>query len=167
MAKLEQFFRLDAKALQALASKRGPATKLGWAVQWSIVRMLGTFLAEGRHVVVEHLGAAAVAAALARRGLALQRLLPDVLAFGLGHPGEEREQRGRAAAQALHHGHRENHPLVRDGRLDGAGEVHRLGELRLLLDAGADLLREDRLAARCRQGVELALQLLLFGGHRA
>ncbi|MFI7455228.1 DUF4158 domain-containing protein [Nonomuraea sp. NPDC049714] len=40
---LEQFFRLDRSALDALASKRRPATKLGWAVQWGTVRMLGTF----------------------------------------------------------------------------------------------------------------------------
>ncbi|MGV9779456.1 DUF4158 domain-containing protein [Streptosporangium sp. NPDC003464] len=33
-AELEQFFRLDRSALDALASKRRPATKLGWAVQW-------------------------------------------------------------------------------------------------------------------------------------
>ncbi|WP_147268872.1 DUF4158 domain-containing protein [Sphaerisporangium album] len=46
VAELEQFFRLDAKALEALASKRRPATKLGWAVQWGTVRMLGAFLAE-------------------------------------------------------------------------------------------------------------------------
>ncbi|WP_271217556.1 DUF4158 domain-containing protein [Streptosporangium carneum] len=43
VAELEQFFRLDARAL---AGKRRPATKLGWAVQWGTVRMLGTFLAE-------------------------------------------------------------------------------------------------------------------------
>jgi hypothetical protein len=46
VAELEQFFRLDANALQALAGKRRPATKLGWAVQWGTVRMLGTFLSE-------------------------------------------------------------------------------------------------------------------------
>ncbi|MFG6201006.1 DUF4158 domain-containing protein [Nonomuraea sp. JJY05] len=46
MAELEQFFRLDSRALEALASKRRPATKLGWALQWGTVRMLGTFLAE-------------------------------------------------------------------------------------------------------------------------
>lgn len=31
-AELEQFFRLDAKALEALAGKRRPAAKLRWAV---------------------------------------------------------------------------------------------------------------------------------------
>ncbi|GAA2788985.1 DUF4158 domain-containing protein [Nonomuraea dietziae] len=46
VADLEQFFRLDAKALEALAGKRRPATRLGWAVQWGTVWMLGTFLAE-------------------------------------------------------------------------------------------------------------------------
>ncbi|MEU4332702.1 DUF4158 domain-containing protein [Nonomuraea dietziae] len=46
VAELEQFFRLDVKALEALAGKRRSATKLGWAVQWATVRMLGTFLAE-------------------------------------------------------------------------------------------------------------------------
>ncbi|MEV5499298.1 DUF4158 domain-containing protein [Nonomuraea fuscirosea] len=39
-AALERFFRLDRSALDALASKRCPATKLGWAVQWGTVRML-------------------------------------------------------------------------------------------------------------------------------
>ncbi|MGV9599554.1 DUF4158 domain-containing protein [Streptosporangium sandarakinum] len=43
---LERFFRLDAKALQALAGKRRPATKPGWAAQRGTGRMLGTFLAE-------------------------------------------------------------------------------------------------------------------------
>jgi hypothetical protein len=43
VAELGQFFRLDAKAL---AGKCRPATKLGWAVQWGTVRMLGTFLSE-------------------------------------------------------------------------------------------------------------------------
>lgn len=46
VAELEQFFRLDAKALAVVAEKRRPATKLGWAVQWGTVRMLGTFLAD-------------------------------------------------------------------------------------------------------------------------
>lgn len=43
---LEQFFRLDARALELAAAKRRPATRLGWAVQWGTVRMLGTFLTE-------------------------------------------------------------------------------------------------------------------------
>lgn len=36
-AELEQFLRLDRSALDTLASKRRPATKLGWAVQWGTV----------------------------------------------------------------------------------------------------------------------------------
>jgi hypothetical protein len=36
VAELEQFFRLDAKAWKALASKRRSATKLRWAVQWGL-----------------------------------------------------------------------------------------------------------------------------------
>ncbi|WP_053800950.1 DUF4158 domain-containing protein [Streptomyces rimosus] len=43
---LEQFFRLDKKALGLARAKRRPATRLGWAVQWGTVRMLGTFLTE-------------------------------------------------------------------------------------------------------------------------
>jgi hypothetical protein len=39
-------------------------------------------------------------------------------------------QPGGAVARALHLVHGEDHPLVRDGLLDGAGEVHRLDELR-------------------------------------
>lgn len=46
VAELEQFFRLDRAALDALADKRLPATRLGWAVQWGTVRMLGVFLTE-------------------------------------------------------------------------------------------------------------------------
>jgi hypothetical protein len=46
VAELELFFRLDARALEALAGKRRPATKLGWAVQWGTVRMFGTFLSD-------------------------------------------------------------------------------------------------------------------------
>ncbi|GAA0838223.1 hypothetical protein GCM10009525_47670 [Streptosporangium amethystogenes subsp. fukuiense] len=45
-AELEQFFRLDRSAWDALASKRRPAMKLGWAVQWGTVRMLGVFLTD-------------------------------------------------------------------------------------------------------------------------
>lgn len=45
-AELEQFFRLDRSALDALASKRRPATKLGWAMQWGMVRMPGVFLTD-------------------------------------------------------------------------------------------------------------------------
>ncbi|MBB5775882.1 DUF4158 domain-containing protein [Nonomuraea jabiensis] len=50
-AELEQFFRLDRAALDALATKRRPATMLGWAVQWGTVRMLGVFLTEDPLVV--------------------------------------------------------------------------------------------------------------------
>jgi hypothetical protein len=71
------------------------------------------------------------------------------------------QELGGAAAQPLHLMHRENHPLMRDGLLDGAGEVHRLDELRPDLDPGADLLREDRIAPGVGEGVELALELLL------
>ncbi|MBF8186619.1 DUF4158 domain-containing protein [Nonomuraea sp. K274] len=44
LAELEQFFRLDRAALEALAAKRRPATRLGWAVQCGTVRMLGMSL---------------------------------------------------------------------------------------------------------------------------
>ncbi|MBP8532838.1 DUF4158 domain-containing protein [Streptomyces sp. MK37H] len=43
---LERLFRLDAKALGLARAKRRPATRLGWAVWWGTVRMLGTFLIE-------------------------------------------------------------------------------------------------------------------------
>lgn len=43
---LEQFFRLDTRALELARAKRRSATRLGWAVQWGTVRMLGTFLTE-------------------------------------------------------------------------------------------------------------------------
>lgn len=43
---LEQFFRLDAEALELVRAKRRAATRLGWAVQWGTVRMLGTFLTD-------------------------------------------------------------------------------------------------------------------------
>ncbi|MFE7573379.1 DUF4158 domain-containing protein [Streptomyces sp. NPDC057521] len=43
---LEQFFRLDTRALELVRAKRRSATRLGWAVQWGTVRMLGTFLTE-------------------------------------------------------------------------------------------------------------------------
>ncbi|MEU0375528.1 DUF4158 domain-containing protein [Streptomyces sp. NPDC006283] len=48
---LEQFFRLDTRALELARAKRRPATRLGWAVQWGTVRMLGTFLTEDPTVV--------------------------------------------------------------------------------------------------------------------
>ena len=43
---LEQFFRLDSQALGRARARRRPATRLGWAVQWGTVRMLGTFLTD-------------------------------------------------------------------------------------------------------------------------
>jgi hypothetical protein len=43
---LERFFRLDDKALKLLASKRREGNRMGFAVQWGTVRMLGTFLGE-------------------------------------------------------------------------------------------------------------------------
>jgi len=41
---LEAFFRLDEAALAMAGTKRRPHNRLGWAVQWGTVRMLGTFL---------------------------------------------------------------------------------------------------------------------------
>lgn len=55
---LEMFFRLDASTLEYALSKRRPHNRLGWAVQWGTVRMLGTFLAapsDVPNVVVEFL----------------------------------------------------------------------------------------------------------------
>ncbi|MBV9026946.1 MAG: Tn3 family transposase [Streptomycetaceae bacterium] len=43
---LESFFRLDTEALEIARSKRRSYNRLGWAVQWGTVRMLGTFLSE-------------------------------------------------------------------------------------------------------------------------
>jgi len=37
---------LDAKALESARAKRRATTRLGWAVPWGTVRMLGTFLTE-------------------------------------------------------------------------------------------------------------------------
>ncbi len=54
---LERFFYLDAVALAEVGKKRGPHNRLGWAVQWGTVRMLGTFLADPGdvpHVAVEY-----------------------------------------------------------------------------------------------------------------
>lgn len=39
---LEAFFRLTAQARELATAKRRPETRLGWAVQWGTVRMLGT-----------------------------------------------------------------------------------------------------------------------------
>jgi Domain of unknown function (DUF4158) len=41
---LERFFFLDAKALELARTKRRRHNRLGWAVRWGTVRMLGTFL---------------------------------------------------------------------------------------------------------------------------
>jgi hypothetical protein len=43
---LERFFRMDAATRELASSKRRPQNRLGWAVQWGTVRMLGTFLTE-------------------------------------------------------------------------------------------------------------------------
>ncbi|WP_327267098.1 DUF4158 domain-containing protein (plasmid) [Streptomyces sp. NBC_01232] len=48
---LEQFFRLDPQALTLARAKRAPANRLGWAVQWGCVRMLGVFPTEDLAVV--------------------------------------------------------------------------------------------------------------------
>lgn len=50
---LGQFFHLDAKGLEAARSERAPANRLGWAVQWGRVRMLGVFPAEDLSMVPE------------------------------------------------------------------------------------------------------------------
>ncbi|WP_170322634.1 DUF4158 domain-containing protein [Acrocarpospora macrocephala] len=46
VAELEEFFRLDRQALVRVAARRRAETRLGWAVQWGTVRMLGVFLTE-------------------------------------------------------------------------------------------------------------------------
>jgi hypothetical protein len=43
---LERFFRLNGEALSLLRGKRRDENRLGFAVQWGTVRMLGAFLAE-------------------------------------------------------------------------------------------------------------------------
>ena len=43
---LERFFRLNARAIGLLDGKRRDENRLGFAVQWGTVRMLGTFLGE-------------------------------------------------------------------------------------------------------------------------
>lgn len=43
---LERFFFLDAAALKEARDKRRLHNRLGWAVQWGTVRMLGTFLTD-------------------------------------------------------------------------------------------------------------------------
>lgn len=39
---LEEFFRLDEAALEFARTKRRGYNRLGWAVQWGTVRMLGS-----------------------------------------------------------------------------------------------------------------------------
>ncbi|MFE4330392.1 DUF4158 domain-containing protein [Streptomyces sp. NPDC056831] len=48
---LEQFFRLDTRAPTAARAKRASANRLGWAVQWGCVRMLGVFPTEDSSAV--------------------------------------------------------------------------------------------------------------------
>ena len=43
---LERFFRLDADGLRLVGGKRRDENRLGLALQWGTVRMLGTFLSE-------------------------------------------------------------------------------------------------------------------------
>ena len=43
---LERCFRLDAEATRLVGEKRRDENRLGFAVQWGTVRMLGTFLGE-------------------------------------------------------------------------------------------------------------------------
>jgi TnpA family transposase len=50
---LELFFRLDERALTHARSKRAPANRVGWAVQWGAVRMLGAFVTEDLSAVPE------------------------------------------------------------------------------------------------------------------
>jgi hypothetical protein len=53
---LERFFRMDAATREVALSKRRPQNRLGWAVQWGTVRMLGTFLTEGPTAVPDESG---------------------------------------------------------------------------------------------------------------
>jgi hypothetical protein len=46
LLELERCFRLNAKAIGLLGGKRRDENRLGFAVQWGTVRMLGTFLGE-------------------------------------------------------------------------------------------------------------------------
>lgn len=48
---LERFFRLDASAWRLVAPKRRHQNKLGFAVEWGTMRMLGMFLGENPTVV--------------------------------------------------------------------------------------------------------------------
>ncbi|GAB3451230.1 Tn3-like element Tn3 family transposase [Streptomonospora sediminis] len=53
VADLEQHFRLDSAALKAASAKRTPPTRLGWALQWGTVRMLGVFQPDAPTAVPE------------------------------------------------------------------------------------------------------------------
>ncbi|WP_406373960.1 hypothetical protein OH781_41050 [Streptomyces sp. NBC_01550] len=53
------------------------------------------------HIVVGDLEAPSVTATLAGGRLAFQGLFPDVLALGLGHAGEEREQGGAVPGRVV------------------------------------------------------------------
>lgn len=84
----EQFFRLDTEALELARAQRGPATRLGWAVQWGTMRMLGTFPTEDRTAP----------------SMAVDRGAPATVRRGLGELAgvelsEQRRGRGRIAAQ--------------------------------------------------------------------
>lgn len=47
---------MDAATREVALSKRRPQNRLGWAVQWGTVRMLGTFLTEGPTAVPDVVG---------------------------------------------------------------------------------------------------------------
>ncbi|WP_353961756.1 DUF4158 domain-containing protein [Streptomyces sp. NBC_01619] len=47
---LEVFFRLEESALAMARTKRRSHNRVGWAVQWGTVRMLGTFLSRPARV---------------------------------------------------------------------------------------------------------------------
>ena len=64
---LERFFRLNGEALSLLRGKRREENRLGFAVQWGTVRMLGTFLGEDPTAVPAGV-AAFVAEQLGRTG---------------------------------------------------------------------------------------------------
>lgn len=84
---------MDAATRELASSKRRPQNRLGWAVQWGTVRMLGTFLTEDPaavpDVVVEfvadQLDIFDTACFKALRGQVADRLRAR-----MGHPGEVR-----------------------------------------------------------------------------
>lgn len=53
---LERFFRLDEQGWRLLAAKRRDHNRLGFAVQWGTVRMLGRFLPEPTDVPIKVVG---------------------------------------------------------------------------------------------------------------